>query len=281
MLITRGFKYTCALTEEQKLKFEEYANVCNRVLNIYLNLRKFAFRYCYGYENESLKQKDRRLKLEAKYGPRKPVDPKLEAILQNILDHHPEKDLKERFKLVVKNFQSKNSPLSLSAIKKMDEYSFLKDPADSFLGYALRNLDSAVSGCFREKNKSAPPNFKNRKSFKSFKFRGRETHVERISGRKAFVKVPKIGVIKIIYDRPIVGKIIGATIIKEGLDWKISFSCEYDKPIIESPQRMVGIDRGITECIKLSDNESPTSEEALTFPDREVNILRERDRSRR
>jgi putative transposase len=135
----------------------------------------------------------------------------------------------------------------LTTLKDMPELSWLKDVHSQVLQQALKDLDRAFLNFFRrvkKEEKPGHPKFKKKGVKESFRFpQGVKTE-----GSKVYL--PKIGWIKFRKSQEIQGTIQETTIVQEGLDWFVSFSCAIEK---ETPQaalinedRAIGIDVGLS-----------------------------------
>lgn len=86
----------------------------------------------------------------------------------------------------------------------------------------------------------------------AFSYSGREVSVEQINRRWARVRIPKIGWVKLRYTRPVQGSIREATVTRTALGWQVSIGCLIDGSVA-NPGGVVGIDRGVTVPLMLSD----------------------------
>jgi len=116
-------------------------------------------------------------------------------------------------------------------------------------------VDFAFKGFFRRCKKGEKfgyPRFKSWDRYNSF------TYIK--SGFKIMkgvnkVYLSKIGDVRIIYDRPIIGEIKTCTVKKTLTDkWYVMFSCEIFKPIlVKKTKKTIGIDVGLEYFVTLSD----------------------------
>ncbi|GGM25110.1 transposase [Micromonospora sonchi] len=109
---------------------------------------------------------------------------------------------------------------------------------------------------------------------------GRDLGVVRLSRHVGQVRIPKVGVVRFRWSGPIPGvgrepgRITGARLVKDVLGWHIVFRTEVDMPTpAQHPGPAVGVDRGITIALALSDrNNHPHG--PWTRPTEAVRLLR-------
>lgn len=141
--------------------------------------------------------------------------------------------------------------LLLTCLK--NEYEWLKEPDKNALQNALRNLDNAYQGFF--KNGRGFPKFKSKHySTKSYKTNLSGKNIEFLGNK---IKLPKLGKIKLLGGEKLIpqGRIISAT-ISQNPDGKyyVSICCELEKmEQLPKTGRQTGIDLGIKEFATFSD----------------------------
>ncbi|MCK9597127.1 transposase, partial [Candidatus Pacearchaeota archaeon] len=115
-------------------------------------------------------------------------------------------------------------------------------------------VDNAFKHYFRRcKLKENPgyPRFRSGNRYKSLTF---PQSGYKLSSRT--IHISKVGEIKIVLHRPIVGKIKTLVLTKDILGkWWASFSCETEKSLLQSNEKAVGIDLGLTHFATLSNGE--------------------------
>lgn len=135
----------------------------------------------------------------------------------------------------------------LTLLKEAKATSWLKEIHSQVLQQGLKDLDRAFQNFFRrvkQGEKPGHPRFKKKGVAESFRF----PQGVRIEGSQVFL--PKIGWVKFRKSREIQGTINETTIVQEGEDWFVCFSCEWKKispkaaPINE--EHAMGIDVGLT-----------------------------------
>jgi len=119
----------------------------------------------------------------------------------------------------------------------------------------LKNLDTAFQRFF--KRQGGFPKFKRKGVDDAFSFVGREVRVEKINRRWGRVKLPKLGWIRFRLTRPIEGDIREATVTRTALGWQISIGCLLEREPVDNG-KTVGVDRGVTVPLMLSDGTSYT-----------------------
>ena len=135
----------------------------------------------------------------------------------------------------------------LVALKKTEEFSWLKEINSQSLQSSIQNIDAAYHRFF--KNKSKYPKFKQKNSRQSFKV------PQSVSIRGNKLRIPKFkqGII-INLHRQIEGDVLFATISKSTTGkYYASITCEVKYRPFEKTDKSVGVDVGIKELAILSD----------------------------
>ena len=153
----------------------------------------------------------------------------------------------------------------LTALRR--ETDFIRAVSQTCQQYTLKALDNAYSRFF--KGIGGYPQPKKKGKSESFTFKGREITVERINRRWGRVRLPKIGWVKFRMTRNISGKITEATVSLTPLGWTISIGCKDCEVQPFATEGAVGIDRGVTVPLMLSD------ETFYKLPER-MNVLERR-----
>jgi putative transposase len=121
----------------------------------------------------------------------------------------------------------------------------------------LKQYHRAWVNCWEGRAKS--PRFKSRvRSRMAIDVpQGRDLSLTVLSRRWATVKVPKIGVVRFRLHRPVPGEVSGARLVREADGWRIVFRTGWEQPDpTPHPGSSVGIDRGVTVPLALSDGTS-------------------------
>lgn len=176
-----------------------------------------------------------------------------------------------QYRKSVNYYDQANELKNLKAIKGFE---WIKDSPAQILQQSLKDLDKAFKSFWR--SGFGFPKYKKKGHGDSFRFPdAKQFSVRRVTKKKAFVRLPKIGDTAFRITRNIEGKIKNATIKKEVDGWYISFCCEKEILIPKNNMPTVGIDRGISETLVLSSNEDSLKNLELTLP-KKCKELRER-----
>jgi putative transposase len=131
----------------------------------------------------------------------------------------------------------------LTELKKKEEYSWLKLSDSMALQEALRDLDHANQGFF--KNNNNHPGFHSKHDKQSYRTRNQKNSV-RIEDNGLIL--PKIGKVKIKLSRDIKGRILNATVSRTKTDkYFVSLCCEYEEEPKNNNGDIIGIDVGLKE----------------------------------
>lgn len=149
----------------------------------------------------------------------------------------------------------------LTKLKKGKETDWLNEAPAQLLQQSLKDLDQAYQNFFRRikegkvGREAGEPRFKKKgKTTDSFRFpQASQFSIERISNRRSFLKLPKVGNVKFLRSREIEGRIRNCTIIKEGKSWFVSFNTEVEIEELINVGTSLGIDRGITHTLVTSE----------------------------
>lgn len=135
----------------------------------------------------------------------------------------------------------------LTILKEQSDTPWLSDIHSQVLQQSLKDLDRAFTNFFRRVKQGQPPGFprfKKKGQGESFRF----PQGVKVEGTQVYL--PKIGWVKFRKSRDLQGTIQETTILQEGKDWYISFSCEIEAPTPQPPpldeERAIGIDVGLT-----------------------------------
>ena len=140
----------------------------------------------------------------------------------------------------------------LKEMKKVEGFEWLKEAPSHILQQAFKDLDKAFKSFWR--SGFGFPKFKKRGLEESFRFPDpKQFQIKKVSKKKGVVKLPKIGEVKFRWSQDILGKIKNATIKKETDGWYISFCAEKELEIKPNESPSIGIDRGISQTLALSD----------------------------
>ena len=136
------------------------------------------------------------------------------------------------------------------------DHRWLAEVPGHCLQQTLMDLDKAcrAHGTFRVRWRSG------RRWRPSFRFpEGNKMTVERLNGRRARVKLPKLGWVRFRLSRPLDGAVIrSATLSRDGRCWFVSFIVDdgvQAPPVHAVPGAAVGVDRGVATALATSDGE--------------------------
>lgn len=133
------------------------------------------------------------------------------------------------------------------------EVDFIRAVHVTPLQRSLKALDEAYRRAWQ--GKGGYPQPKKKGVHDSFSYSGREIAVEKINSRWGRVRLPKIGWVKLRLTRPLTGSIREATVSRTALGWQVSIGCLIEGDV-RDPGGAVGIDRGVTVPLMLSDGTS-------------------------
>lgn len=133
------------------------------------------------------------------------------------------------------------------------EYSFLKEVDSLALTSEYRDLNTAFKNFFRDSSVGYPKFKKkhdNHKSYTTYNQKGSVSVVDK------YVKLPKIGYVKMKQSQPVLGSIKNATIsqVPSG-KYFISFNIEIWVAKLPNTDKEIGLDLGIKELVITSDRE--------------------------
>lgn len=131
----------------------------------------------------------------------------------------------------------------------------------------LKSLDEAYRRAWEAKGGYPQP--KKKGVHDAFSYAGREIAFETINRRWGRVRLPKIGWVKLRLTRPLAGSIREATVARTALGWQVSIGCLIDADVPD-PGGAVGIDRGVTVPLMLSDGTSYSLPASVSDLDRRI-----------
>ena len=159
--------------------------------------------------------------------------------------------------------------LALTTLKKQPEYGWLKEADSQALQQSLRDLDTAYNNFFNHRAKF--PNFKKKHAKQSCRFPQRF----RIENGK--LRIPKIGLVKIVLHRPIEGKIKNLTVLKTKSGQyfaAIQVEQEIDEPTYRGEQ--IGLDLGLKDFAVTSDGQRFSNPKYLARSEHKLKRLQRR-----
>lgn len=141
-----------------------------------------------------------------------------------------------------------DTALQLTELKKQAEYSWLNEADAQAMQQSLRDLDTAYSNFFNKYTKF--PRFKKKHGKQTCRFPQRF----RVEGDK--LRIPKVGLVKIVLHRPIEGKMKNLTIsrTKNG-NYFASIQVEQEIPEPTYSGNQIGLDLGLKDFAVTSDEQ--------------------------
>jgi len=134
----------------------------------------------------------------------------------------------------------------LTQIKKTEEFSWLAEIHSEVLSDVIFRLDKAYQSFFRA---SGFPKFAGKHRYNSFTYRIRSGKVAIDDGR---IKLPKIGLVKLVYHREAHGTAKQVQVVKEGSKWYCVIVCEVLPKEAHKEKKAIGIDVGVAQLATLS-----------------------------
>ena len=129
---------------------------------------------------------------------------------------------------------------------------FQKEVHSQVLQNVLKRVNKSIDNFF---NGSGFPRFKGRNRYDSFTYPQSGFDVEINDGKEGKITISKIGTMRIIMHRDIVGKIKNCTIKKDVDQWYAIFTVEIERPIEKPIETMIGIDVGLFDLLALNNGE--------------------------
>jgi putative transposase len=147
------------------------------------------------------------------------------------------------------------------------EFDFIHEASQTAQQYTLKALDDAFRRAF--KGLGGFPQPKKKGVNDAFTFNGRQVFVERLNRRWGRVRLPKIGWVKLRMPRDVEGKMTEVTVTRTALGWQVSIACKIDREI-QDVGCAVGVDRGVSVPLMLSDGTAYRLPEMVALLDRRI-----------
>ena len=152
----------------------------------------------------------------------------------------------------------------LKELKRVEGFEWLKAPPAQLLQQALKDLNRSFLSFWQ--SGFGFPKYRKKGVHESFRFPDpKQFFIEKLTKRKGAIKLPKLGKVHFLMSRKVVGEINNATIRKEGGSWYLCLNCTKERGEQKPSKSSVGIDRGISQTIALSDMSGFEIDE-LTLP---------------
>lgn len=137
----------------------------------------------------------------------------------------------------------------LTQLKKLADYSFLQEPTAAVLQQSLKNLESAFKNFFAKR--TGFPKFKSKHSKQSIRF------PESCGVKDGFLKLPKLGLVKVSLSKSVNGKIKSVTVSKTTTGkYFAAILFETDKLTTIKQGKISGIDLGLNSLVTVFDGET-------------------------
>ena len=154
----------------------------------------------------------------------------------------------------IKHYQQTGKSLSVTPARYKSQYEWLKEVDSLALANAQLNLQTAYKNFFRKK-RTGFPKFKSKKKTRKRYTTNSQHGSIRIENGK--IKLPKVGYVKIVQHRPMMGVIKSATIEQTPTDkYYVSILVEYESQVPEvEPHKFIGLDYSMHELYVTSEGE--------------------------
>jgi putative transposase len=160
----------------------------------------------------------------------------------------------EYYKEYKKSISGRKICKEFTKLKKLEEYSWLKEVSSQAIISEFENLDNAFKRFFKKICKY--PKFKSKKKSKQNFY----VRYDSMNIKNNTVNIEKIGRVKFKtnYKIPILDKYMNPTCSFDGKYWYLSFGFEHENQVIELNKELsIGIDLGIKELAVVSNLEKP------------------------
>lgn len=165
----------------------------------------------------------------------------------------------------------------LKEMKKIEGFEWISQTPAQLLQQSLKDLERAYKNFFQLGR--GFPSFKKKSQKNSFRFPDpKQFKITKISQRLSVIILPKIGPVKFIQSREIEGRIRNATLSKSGDSWFVSFNCEVEVEVPKNEGAGIGIDRGITKTVTISDGRIFALPEKIKKLEQRISVLQKRMR---
>lgn len=156
----------------------------------------------------------------------------------------------EAYKTTGKGLSYNTCATMIPALKKTDEYNWLKEVDSYALQSSVKNLEDSFNRFFKKQNKA--PRFKSKKNPTESYITKNVRNGIQIDGNR--IKLPKLKMVKFANSRDINGRILRATISRKASGkYFISLLVEENIQELDKSNRSVGIDLGIKDFAILDD----------------------------
>lgn len=173
----------------------------------------------------------------------------------------------EHYKETGKSLSSYDMFRRLSVLAKEPDTVWLQGAAMHALRESVKDLDRAYKNFFARRSRF--PRFKSR-----HRTQPSIRHPQGVRVQDGRVKCPKIGWIRIRQSQDVIGKIKLATFKRDARNhWYVSIVTEFESPdavIVARPDRVIGVDLGLTDFIVTSEGERVSAPKHLRRAERKL-----------
>ena len=154
----------------------------------------------------------------------------------------------------IKHYQQTGKSLQITPARYKSQYEWLKEVDSLALANAQLNLQAAYKNFFRKKRAGFPKYKSKKKSRKRYTTNNQHGSIRIEDGK---IKLPKVGYVKIVQHRPMIGTIKSATIEQTPTNkYYVSILVEYENqvPEVES-HKFIGLDYSMHELYVTSEGD--------------------------
>ena len=154
----------------------------------------------------------------------------------------------------IKHYQHTGKTLSVTPARYKNQYEWLKEVDSLALANAQLNLQTAYTNFFRNKKAGFPKYKSKKKSRKRYTTNNQHGSIRIEDGK---IKLPKVGYVKIVQHRPMIGTIKSVTVERTPTDkYYVSILVEYESQVPEvEPHKFIGLNYSMHELYVTSEGE--------------------------
>ena len=154
----------------------------------------------------------------------------------------------------IKHYQQTGKTLSVTPARYKSQYEWLKEVDSLALANAQLNLQTAYKNFFSNKKAGFPKYKSKKKSRKRYTTNNQHGNIRIEDGK---IKLPKVGYVKIVQHRPMMGVIKSVTIEQTPTNkYYVSIIVEYENQVPEvEPHKFIGLDYSMHELYVTSEGE--------------------------
>lgn len=154
----------------------------------------------------------------------------------------------------IKHYQQTGKSLSVTPARYKNQYEWLKEVDSLALANAQLNLQTAYKNFFRKKRAGFPKYKSKKKTRKRYTTNNQHGSIRMENGK---IKLPKVGYVKIVQHRPMMGVIKSATIEQTSTNkYYVSILVEYESQVPEvEAHKFIGLDYSMHDLYVTSEGE--------------------------